>query len=103
MNNYTQKIYDMIYSPILTPHNLLDNAKLDNYSYVKYLKKMDGLVVEMECEIPYDGVNFFITILIKMIIYRRFLCQVAMEKYLFLIGNKKLRMPKKNIIALKKN
>ena len=36
MDAYIKKIYDMLYSPIISPYNLLENAKLDNYSYVKY-------------------------------------------------------------------
>lgn len=33
MDAYIKKIYDMLYSPIISPYNLLENAKLDNYSY----------------------------------------------------------------------
>lgn len=55
MDAYIKKIYDMLYSPILSPYNLLENAKLDNYSYVKYYKNENGLMAEMECEIPDEG------------------------------------------------
>ncbi len=59
MNDYIQKIYDMMYLPILTPYNLLENAKLENYSYVKYYKDLKGLIAEIECEIPDEGMRTF--------------------------------------------
>jgi len=45
-----KKLYDLFYSPILTPYNLLENAKLPNYSYVNYYMGENGLIAEMECE-----------------------------------------------------
>jgi hypothetical protein len=59
MDTYIKKIYDMLYSPILSPYNLLENAKLENYIYVKYYTNEDGLVAEMECEIPEIGKKIF--------------------------------------------
>ena len=59
MNAYIQKIYDMMYLPILTPYNLLENAKLQNYKYVKYYKDLKGLVAELACEIPDEGMRVF--------------------------------------------
>ncbi len=59
MNNRVKKIYDLLYSPILTPYNLLDNAKLDNYSYVKYYKGTDGIIAEMKCTIDSEGEAIF--------------------------------------------
>lgn len=59
MDAYIKKIYDMLYSPIISPYNLLENAKLENYSYVKYYTKGDGLVAEMECTIPLEGKKIF--------------------------------------------
>jgi hypothetical protein len=53
------KIYNMLYSPIITPYNLLENAKLDNYSYVKYYKNNDGVIAEMECLITGEGMKVF--------------------------------------------
>lgn len=44
-----KKIYDMLYSPILTPYNLIENVKLPNYEYVKYYKNHMGVVAEMKC------------------------------------------------------
>lgn len=36
---------------ILTPYNLLENAKLQNYKYVKYYKKDGYLICEMQFDI----------------------------------------------------
>lgn len=59
MDAYIKKIYDMLYSPIISPYNLLENAKLDNYSYVKYYTNEVGLVAEMQCVIPGEGEHTF--------------------------------------------
>ncbi|MHB8130994.1 MAG: hypothetical protein ACYDEX_18600 [Mobilitalea sp.] len=59
MSNDIMKIYNMLYSPIITPYNLLENAKLDNYSYVKYYKDNDGVIAEMECLITGEGIKTF--------------------------------------------
>lgn len=59
MDANIQKVYDMMYSPIITPYNLIQNAKLDNYSYVKYYKSGNGLIAEMECKIPTEGTCVF--------------------------------------------
>lgn len=54
MEKYINKIYDLLYSPIITPYNLLENAKLDNYFYVNYYKDDFGLISEMKCSME-DG------------------------------------------------
>lgn len=59
MDVQIKKIYDMLYSPIISPYNLLENAKLENYSYVKYYTNETGLVAEMQCEIPGEGKQIF--------------------------------------------
>lgn len=59
MNEYIKKIYNMMYSPIVTPYNLLENSKLDNYSYVKYYKANNLFIAEMECSIPNEGTKIF--------------------------------------------
>lgn len=55
MDVYIKKIYDMLYAPIISPYNLLENAKLENYNYVKYYTNKIGLVAEMQCKIPGEG------------------------------------------------
>lgn len=60
MENEIKKLYEMLYSPIITPYNLLENAKLDNYSYVNYYKGKDGLIAEMKCKMDnYKEVIFY--------------------------------------------
>lgn len=59
MDAYVKKIYDMLYSPIISPYNLLENAKLSNYNYVKYYTNEIGLVAEMQCVIPDLGEQVF--------------------------------------------
>lgn len=59
MDVQIKKIYDMLYSPIISPYNLLENAKLENYSYVKYYTNETGLVAEMQCEILGEGKQIF--------------------------------------------
>ena len=59
MDAYIKKIYDMLYSPLISPYNLLENAKLENYSYVKYFTNEEGLVAEMQCVVPGDGEQVF--------------------------------------------
>lgn len=49
MEKYIDRLYTLLHSPMITPYNLLENAKLDNYNYVKYYKGLNGLVAEMEC------------------------------------------------------
>lgn len=50
MNDKIKQIYDLLYSPIVTPFNLLENAKLKNYEYVKYYKKESSFIAEMKCK-----------------------------------------------------
>lgn len=58
MEGTIKRIYDLLYLPLVTPFNLLENAKLDNYDYVKYYKGVDGLVCEMRCVMDNDKVTF---------------------------------------------
>lgn len=51
MDKEFRELYDLIYSPIVTPYNLVDNAKLENYKSVVFEKGENGLVVSMECSI----------------------------------------------------
>ena len=36
MDSAIENIYNLLHAPILTPYNLLENVKLDNYMYVNY-------------------------------------------------------------------
>lgn len=59
MEKYFDEIFKLMYSPIITPYNLLDNAKLDNYSYVKYYKKNNYFITEMKCQVDENETLFF--------------------------------------------
>ena len=57
IENIIQSIYKMQKHAIVSPISLLENAKLDNYSYVKYYRKdKESLIVEMEC-VCEDGIK----------------------------------------------
>lgn len=56
MDKTIKKIYELMHSPIITPYNLLENAKLGNYNYVNYYKGEMGLIAEMKCSMD-DGVD----------------------------------------------
>ncbi|MHB1418882.1 MAG: hypothetical protein ACYCX4_04730 [Bacillota bacterium] len=51
MDEKIRQVYDMFFSPLVTPHNLLDNARLENYEFVTYSKMGTGLLVSMRCNI----------------------------------------------------
>lgn len=47
-----EKLYEEVYSPKLTPKNLLDNMKLDNYHSVDFFKE-DGVIIAItKCDLP---------------------------------------------------
>lgn len=50
MQDMINKLYKLLHTPLVTPYNLLENCKISNYNYVKYYKKDNGLICEMECE-----------------------------------------------------
>lgn len=59
MTEEIKGIYEMLYSQIVTPFNLLDNVRLPNYSYVKYYKGEHGLIAEIKCVVEGDGDAIF--------------------------------------------
>lgn len=42
-------LYNLMFKDIVTPFNLLENAKLDNYKYVKYYTQKEYFITEMKC------------------------------------------------------
>lgn len=48
MGKSIEEIYNLMYSPIVTPWNLLSNIKLDNYEYLNYSKIGNEIVAEMK-------------------------------------------------------
>ena len=59
MDDRIKKVYELMYSPIITPYNLLENVKLDNYYYVKYYKGEKGITCEMKCDTDQIAEIFF--------------------------------------------
>lgn len=55
------KIYDLTYHSILTPSNLLDNLKLDNYTNLNYSKKDGFTVCEIKCLVDGEQWEFYYT------------------------------------------
>lgn len=53
------KIYDLSYLPLLTPYNLLDNLKLDNYTSVNYTKTTSGIIAEVNCLVNKSPMSFY--------------------------------------------
>jgi hypothetical protein len=46
----SEKIYELLYSPMTTPSAILDNIYFDNYEYIKFYKKFNGILVgEIKC------------------------------------------------------
>lgn len=50
MNEIIEKIYELKFSHLTTPLNLVENALLENYEYVKYYTEEEKLIVEMKCK-----------------------------------------------------
>lgn len=50
-NNLINRLYEEIYAPKITPFELVENAKLDNYLYVNMFKEDGYLWVETCCYI----------------------------------------------------
>jgi len=54
LKEYIENIYKLLHSPLVTPYNLLENAKLPNYEYVNFYKEDKVLISEMKCTLD-DG------------------------------------------------
>lgn len=54
--NLFNKIYDLTFSPLLTPYNLIDTLKLINYHSLCFKKNTIGITAEITCNI--DENNF---------------------------------------------
>jgi hypothetical protein len=57
--SYIHKIHELMHSAITTPYNLLENARLPNYDYVKYYTENDFLIAEMSCKMDEISTLFF--------------------------------------------
>lgn len=57
--NLFNEIYDLTYLPLVTPSNLIDNLKLDNFIGINYSKNEIGIIAEVLCYIDKDKMSFF--------------------------------------------
>ena len=53
------RLYELMFKDIVTPFNLIENAKLDNYYYVKYYTLKEYFVSEMKCSISENDIRIF--------------------------------------------
>lgn len=56
-SNYS--LYDLVFSNITTPFNLLENYKLSNYDYVKYYMRETYSICEMKCIMDFKETIFY--------------------------------------------
>lgn len=102
MTSDIKNIYDLLYSPIITPYTLLDNSKLSNYSYVKYYKDNENLVAEMECIVADGTCEVFYYIFDNNDYLMQVLIKEQLGKRLLFDRNDKLNEAKSNYIHSKK-
>lgn len=57
--NLVDKIYELTYLPLLTPYNLIDTIKLENYTNLSIHKNDIGLVSEITCLIDDKTITFY--------------------------------------------
>ena len=55
MDAYIKRIYDMLYSPVLTPYNLLENVKLYYYD-----NSVEELIFDRQFAIEEAKENYYI-------------------------------------------
>lgn len=53
------EIFNLTYLPLVTPYNLIDNIKLDNYSEILYKKRFDGITCELKCIVNMENITFY--------------------------------------------
>lgn len=46
-----ERVYELMYSPLISPLKLVQNAKLENYDYVNFRTEGDFLICEMRCSV----------------------------------------------------
>lgn len=51
MADLTNRLHDLVFHALLTPENLVQNAKLCNYKYVSFRKGPHGLMATTCCDV----------------------------------------------------
>lgn len=54
-----KQICDLANDYLLSPFDLVENARLDNYEYIKYYSKDDYLICEMKFEVSLEKYVFY--------------------------------------------
>lgn len=54
MNQLIEQLYDELYSPKVSPEELINNAALPNYKYVNFESNQTGLIVTTKCSLEND-------------------------------------------------
>lgn len=54
-----KEICDLANDYLLTPLDLVENARLENYKYIKYYTKKDYLICEMKFEVSLEKYIFY--------------------------------------------
>ncbi len=49
MNEIKKRVYELLFSPLVTPKSLIDNITLDCYKEITYKKKSGRLICDMTC------------------------------------------------------
>ena len=57
--NLFNKIYDLTFSPLLTPYNLIDTLKIVNYHSLNFKKNDIGIIAEITCNIDKENLITF--------------------------------------------
>ena len=60
-DEFIKKAYDALFSPVMTPNALIDNARQANCSYVKFSMDKEMLVAEMKLKVEGESQSFFYT------------------------------------------
>ena len=50
-SNIRDELYQLVFSPMVKPENLLDNIRLENYKSVSFSRTSDGLMATMKCAV----------------------------------------------------
>ncbi len=59
MNQMEKEMYKLIYSPLITPKNLVENIHLENYESIKFFKTNGKIVCELNCSLAHGEPALF--------------------------------------------
>ncbi|QOI36811.1 hypothetical protein [Leptospira interrogans] len=56
--NHIKQIYNLLYSPLITPENLVDNLREDTYTSIHFYKTDEGIIVEVNAMLSNEIVTY---------------------------------------------